>query len=59
MIQTLSLPYPADVDYIGTTLGVPMPMIMTIDVTLMETHSVRQYENFDLDRFRKGLLRSF
>ena len=59
VIQNLTIPYPTDVDYINTYFDVPMPLIMTIDISLMETHSVREYENFDLDRFRKGLLRSF
>lgn len=59
VLQNLNIPYPSDVDYIPTSNGVPMPTIMTIDVTLLETHSVREYETFNLDSFRRGTLRGF
>lgn len=59
VIQQVSIPYPSDVDYIPSLSGVPMPTIMTIDMTLMETHSPQEYENFSLDDFRNGRLRGF
>ncbi len=59
VIQQLNIPYPSDVDYIPTTTGVPMPIIMTVDVTLVETHSATEYEHFSLDQYRQGRLRSF
>ncbi len=59
VIQQLNVPYPSDVDYIPTTSGVPMPIIMTVDITLVETHSPAEYENFSLDDYSRGLLRSF
>ena len=59
VIQQVSIPYPSDVDYIPSLSGVPMPTIMTIDMTLMETHSPREYEQFSLSDFRNGILRGF
>lgn len=59
VIQQLSIPYPSDVDYIPTPDGVPMPVIMTIDMTLVETHSPNEYENFSLDAYKRGTLENF
>lgn len=59
VMQQLNIPYPSDVDYIPTTTGVPMPIIMTVDITLVETHSPAEYERFSLGDFRRGRLRSF
>ena len=59
VIQQLNIPYPSDVDYIPTSSGVPMPIIMTVDITLVETHSPSEYENFSLGQYRNGILRNF
>ena len=68
VITQLSIPYPSDVDYIPTAAdpniqgdvgGVPMPTIMTIDMSLIETHSPLQYENFSLSDFKNGTLPGF
>jgi len=59
VIQQMSIPYPSDVDYIPTTNDVPMPTMMTLDITLMETHSPGEYERFSLDAFKTGNLRNF
>lgn len=59
IIQQLSIPYPSDIDYIPTTTGVPMPTIMTMDLTLIETHSPGEYERFSLDEYKQGHLRNF
>jgi hypothetical protein len=59
VIQQLTIPYPNDVDYITTSNGVPMPIIMNLDLSLIETHSPNAYEAFSLDDFRKGRLRGF
>jgi len=59
VITNLSVPYPSDVDYIPTPDGVPMPTIMTIDMTLVETHSPIQYEKFSLAQFKNGTLPGF
>ena len=62
VIQQLNIPYPSDVDYIPTTQkygNTPMPIIMTVDITLVETHSPAEYERFSLEDFSRGILRSF
>ena len=59
VIQQLSIPYPNDVDYITTSRGVPMPIIMNLDISLIETHSPNAYEAFSLSDFRRGTLRGF
>lgn len=58
-LQQLSIPYPSDVDYITTISGVPMPTIMTIDLTLVETHAPAEYESFSLSAFKQGKLGGF
>jgi len=70
VLQSINIPYPSDVDYIDTmdwlapdhTLidrGVPFPTIMIIDLQLLETHSPREYANFDLKAYKQGLLDNF
>ncbi len=59
VIQQLTIPYPNDVDYITTSNGVPMPIIMNLDLSLIETHSPNSYEAFSLDDFRNGRLVGF
>lgn len=60
VIQNLTIPYPSDCDYIPThRTGTPMPTIMTIDITLSETHSPTEYENFSLEDFKNGRLPNF
>jgi len=59
VIQQLTIPYPNDVDYITTSNGVPMPLIMNIDITLLETHSPNAYEGFNLNAFREGRLQGY
>ncbi len=59
VIQQLTIPYPNDIDYITTTNDVPMPIIMNIDITLIETHSPNSYEAFDLNAFKEGRLQGF
>lgn len=59
VITSLNIPYPSDVDYFPTRDGVPMPSVMIIDITLNETHSPTEYENFKLTDFKAGILRGF
>jgi len=59
VIQQLTIPYPNDVDYITTSTGVPMPIIMNIDMALIETHSPNAYEGFSLDAYKQGRLQGF
>lgn len=74
VITSISIPYPSDVDYIPTLsgkdvypntvyeyipAGIPMPTIMTIDIQCMETHSPKEFSNFDLGKYRRGELDNF
>ncbi len=71
VLQQISIPYPSDTDYINTVElqpfhdgtiiqgGIPFPTIMTVDMVLLETHSPREYANFDLKKYRQGLLDTF
>lgn len=59
VIQQLTIPYPNDIDYITTSKGVPMPIIMNLDLALVETHSPNSYEGFNLDAYRQGKLQGF
>lgn len=56
VIQNLSINYPTDVDYIPTTNGEPFPTIMSISISLVESHSPVEYEHFDLTAFKSGNL---
>jgi len=60
VITNMSIPYPSDVDYIPAEgSGTPMPSILTIDMTLQETHSPIEYETFSLSDFKAGKLKGF
>lgn len=59
VIDQFSIPYPSDVDYIHTSTGVPMPMMMSLDVVLRETHSPLEYSNFNIFSYKNGTLRGF
>ena len=70
VLHQISIPYPSDVDYIDTMAftfpdgteikeGVPFPAIMTVDMELLETHSPNEYANFDLKKYRQGILDTF
>lgn len=59
IMTQLSLPYPSDVDYIPTEDGTPFPAIMSIDMQLSEAHSPRELRQFDLHRYRRGILTDF
>lgn len=59
VIQNLNIQYPSDVAYIPDNNGTPMPTIMSVDMTLIETHSPRQYENFNLEDYKTGVLPGF
>lgn len=59
VLGNLSIPYPTDVDYIGSSNGIPVPTIMSVDLTLTETHSPVRYENFSLYAYKSGTLPGF
>lgn len=65
VITSLSIVYPDDVDYIPTysnkdpRISEPFPIKMDVDISLVETHSPREYEQFDLLKFKRGVLVNF
>lgn len=59
VITALSITFPNDVDYIPTVDGQPFPIIMSISLSLVETHSPREFEKFDIFKYRDGLLPGF
>ena len=72
VITNLSIPYPSDVDYMPTgdgaiighkyrhiKAGIPFPTLMTMDINFVETHSPREYSNFNIFDFRNGNLENF
>ena len=58
VIDNLSILYPTDCDYMPTDEDepTPMPTIMTIDISLVETQSPSQLSNFSLSDYRAGIL---
>lgn len=58
VIESLNITYPVDCDYIPTAerYPTPMPSIMNVDISLVETLSPRQLTNFSLTEFRLGIL---
>lgn len=64
VLSNLSITYPDDVDYIpvdmtGNGVYEPFPVKMAVTLTLLETHSPREYERFDLAAFKAGTLANF
>ena len=58
VIDNLSILYPTDCDYMPTDEAepTPMPTIMTIDISLVETQSPSQLSKFSLHDYRSGIL---
>lgn len=70
VITNLSIPYPSDVDYIGSgeinrppyssvAKGTPFPTLMNIDIVLSEVHSPADYSRFSLQQFKDGNMDGF
>lgn len=70
VMKSLNVSYPNDIDYIpcgpsrqvggvDKLLGTPFPTLMTIGISLTETHSPREYMRFNLIDYRQGNLESF
>jgi len=54
VISNMGYSYPNDVDYIATSSGEPFPIIMTINLELLETRSPEEVERFDLQAYKEG-----
>lgn len=60
VIQNLSIAYPSDVDFIPTFESLePMPTIMSISISLIETHAPTEYNDFSLIKYKNGELPRF
>lgn len=59
VMTSLNITYPSEVDYIPTLYNIPMPTVMTLEITLNETHSPLEYEDFSLEDFHDGKLGGF
>ena len=63
VVSDLNITYPEDVDYIETGLAM-VPILQSVELTLVESHPTRvrtggSVEEFDLNRFRQGILEGF
>jgi hypothetical protein len=60
VIQSLSIPYQSDVDYVPTLDGQPFPRVMILDLQLLETRAPREFsDNFSLNDYKQGILKGF
>ena len=64
VLTGLSIQYPEDVDYIPTTLTPnstteSFPVKIDVSISLTETHSPVEYEQFSLQQFKEGKLTHF
>lgn len=63
VMMNLSISYPEDVDYIPVysaqrpnAQAEPFPVKMDVSISLTETHSPREFERFDLTKYKQGKL---
>ena len=68
VLTSLGITYDDSTDFIPSrvvagyehiTENTPVPVIMSVDMNLAETHSPDQYSRFNIDAYRKGLLEGF
>jgi hypothetical protein len=73
VLTGLEISYPNDVDYLPTFSNIstglygvaydntsePFPIKMDVTISLAETHSPREYENFSLALYKQGKLTGF
>lgn len=69
VITSLNITYPTDCDYIPTVnlpapldhipTGIPMPTILPVDISLLESHSPKQYQQFSLTDMKRGRMVGF
>jgi hypothetical protein len=59
VITSLSYTYQDDVDYIPTIQGQPFPILMSLSISLVESHSPQELEYFDIYKYRAGTLPGF
>jgi len=52
----LSISYNNDIDYIKLDSGVNVPIVWEVSITLKESRSIRDLEQFNIEKFRNGTL---
>lgn len=59
IIESMSVTWPDAVDYVKSSTGERIPIVQTVSLTLSEVHSPYEFYQFDLDKFKKGVLEGF
>lgn len=59
VLTNLEITYPDDVDYIPNAYNQPFPVRMDVTVSLAETHSPKEFQQFSLQKFKLGQLDYF
>lgn len=61
VVNDLQINYPKDVDYIPSLFqsNEPVPIKISVSISLLETHSPAEYERFSLSAFKMGNLSNF
>ena len=54
VLASLGVTWPNDVDYLPTLDGQPFPVILTLDISLKEAWSPKEYTAFDLYAYKQG-----
>ena len=62
VMESYNTSFPPDIDYLPTdgSLGeiVPFPVLLTIDITLKEAYSPKEFSSFDIKAYKTGNLES-
>lgn len=56
VVESLGLTFPEDTDYITTSAGYQMPIVMPVSLTLVETHTASDIEKFNYGAYKQGVL---
>lgn len=60
VIQSLNIPFASDIDYIQTQKSnQPFPAVLSLDIALVETHAPSEFSNFDIIKYKNGVLDGF
>lgn len=55
-VNSVNFSFPSDVDYVRSTSGVPMPIVMPVSLTLREARTVQDLQAFNYEQFKAGIL---
>lgn len=59
VITNLSIEWTDDVDYIPSKYNAPVPIIQTISLTLLETHTPANISTFNINDFANGKMLNY